>query len=247
MRKLLTTNLIIVVFIVNLTFSSFAENNSGNTKTVEPQINAHSNLSLLSDNFNNKSFSLAGDKQDVRLAIINIQIDPLGILFFGPQVSLDLQIANFIAIGPDFTWHYAGLLYQMFMTDFFSDGTTLGLETYGIGGHMKFLIPTGSGRNRPYVGFGYEKFFGEETYDDSDLGMKYANYKSNVLHVDLGFKHLTEGSFNFSIGLTLAVSKVAESSYYYESNTDDINYYEPGETMVFPILQMVLGWQIGSH
>jgi hypothetical protein len=181
------------------------------------------------------------------LAILNLQIDVLGVLFFGPQVSLDLQIGNFLAIGPDFTWHYAGFLYQGFMTEFFSDGTTLGLSTYGYGGHMKFLIPAGSGRNRPYVGWGYEKFIGEETYDDGSLGMKYANYKSNVLHFDLGYRRLTEGSFNFSIGLSLAVSKVAESSYYYESNPDDIDYYEPGETMVFPLLQMALGWQIGPH
>lgn len=242
MKKTVLFKLIALLLITSCFITAKAENDPEPEKT--KQTVTISDYAFLQNEYS--GYSLNDKSDDVRLAILNIQVDPLGILFFGPQVSLDLQIANFIAIGPDFTWHYAGLLYQLFMTDFFSDGTALGLKTYGVGGHMKFLIPTGSGRNRPYLGFGYEKFFGEETYDDWDLGMKYSNYKSDVLHVDLGFKHLTEGSFNFSIGLSLAVSKVSESSYYYESNPD-INYNEPGETMVFPLLQMGLGWQIGPH
>jgi hypothetical protein len=243
MKKTVLFKLIALLLILSFFITAKAENDPEPEKS--KQTSTITDYSFLLNE--SSTYSLKDNSDDVRLAILNIQVDPLGILFFGPQVSLDLQIANFIAIGPDFTWHYAGLLYQMFMTDFFSDGTTLGLKTYGIGGHMKFLIPTGSGRNRPYAGFGYEKFFGEETYDDYSLGMKYSDYKSDVLHVDLGFKHLTKGSFNFSIGLSLAVSKVAETSYYYESDPEEIYYNEPGETMVFPLLQMGLGWQIGPH
>jgi hypothetical protein len=244
MRKFFAIGFLLLVILFSFSFNGMAENDPTAEKNNQLNIEKKSNSPILNENFSTLELT---PSDEVRLAFMNIQIDVLGVLFFGPQVSLDFQIANFLAIGPDFTWHYAGFLYQGFMTEFFSDGTTLGLGTYGIGGHMRFLIPAGSGRNRPYVGFGYEKFYGEETYDDWDLGMKYSNYKSNVLHVDLGFKHLTEGSFSFSIGLSLAVSKVSESSYYYESNPDDINYYEPGETMVFPLLQMAMGWQIGPH
>lgn len=244
MRNFIIIKFLLLAVLVSIFFSVMAENDPADMKKDQSKIESNFNSPNLNENFSTLELE---PSDEVRLAFMNIQIDVLGVLFFGPQVSLDFQIANFLAIGPDFTWHYAGFLYQGFMTEFFSDGTALGLGTYGIGGHMKFLIPTGSGRNRPYVGFGYEKFYGEETYDDWDLGMKYSNYESNVLHVDLGFKHLTEGSFSFSIGLSLAVSKVSESSYYYESNPDDINYYEPGETMIFPLLQMALGWQIGPH
>lgn len=242
MKKQIFFNLVAVSFLVFFFSAAMAEND------LLPE---NQNMATVTDNMlllnNTSTISLAPQSDEVRLAILNLQVDVLGVLFFGPQVSLDLQIGNFLAIGPDFTWHYAGFLYQGFMTEFFNDGTTLGLGTYGYGGHMKFLIPAGSGRNRPYVGWGYEKFIGEETYEDWDLGTKYANYKSNVLHFDLGYKRLTEGSFNFSIGLSIAVSKVSESSYYYKSNPDVVDYYEPGETMVFPLLQMALGWQIGTH
>ncbi|OFX84278.1 MAG: hypothetical protein A2W99_00730 [Bacteroidetes bacterium GWF2_33_16] len=245
MRRLITINLIVLFLFINHCSVAFAENNQEKEDEIKNQNVTVADYSFLLNESTN--LTLLPQSDDVRLALMNIQIDVLGVLFFGPQVSLDFQIANFLAIGPDFSWHYAGFLYQGFMTEFFSDGTTLGIGTYGIGGHMKFLIPVGSGSNRPYVGFGYEKFYGEETYDDWDLGMKYSDYKSNVLHFDLGYKRLTEGSFNFSIGLSIAVSKVAESRYYYESDPNEINYYEPGETMVFPLLQMALGWQIGPH
>lgn len=247
MRKLLKIYLFSSLLFFGFLTQCLAGNNLTYLETDENKVIKTSDFDMNLKQIEKSNFNLYDDG-DVRLAIMNIQVDVLGVLFFGPQVSLDFQFANVIAIGTDFTWHYAGFLYQGFMTEFFNDGTTLGLGTYGIGGHMKFLIPAGSGRNRPYVDFGYEKFFGEETYDDFDLGdKKYSEYKSNVLHVGVGYKRITEGSFNFSIGLSVAVSKVAESLYYYDSNPDEINYYEPGETMVFPLLQMTLGWQIGTH
>lgn len=243
MRKLIVIKLLFLVVLSNIWINAIAEDNNKTTTTNQTFLKSD-NLFLKASDIN---YGLNAKSDECKLAILNLQVDVLGVLFFGPQVSLDLQIGNFIAFGPDFTWHYAGFLFQGFMTEFFSDGTTIGMGTYGIGGHMKFLIPAGSGFNRPYVGFGYEKFIGEETYEDESLGTKFSEYRSNVLHFDLGYKRLTEGSFNFSVGLSIAVSKVAWSGYYYESNPDDMEYYEPGETMVFPLLQLAIGWQIGPH
>ncbi|MDY6801071.1 MAG: hypothetical protein SVU94_07580 [Bacteroidota bacterium] len=79
------------------------------------------------------------------LSLMNLQVDVLGIIFFGPQLTLDFQFANMIAIGPYFRWHYVGVFYQGVVTEWFSDETSTSVASYSIGGQAKFLIPTGSG------------------------------------------------------------------------------------------------------
>jgi len=102
--------LIIVIPCYAITYTSKVNSEKNKTKLSAGYSNSF--------NENNYQPSFLETDDEYRLGIMNIQIDAIGVLFFGPQVSLDFQFANFIAIGPDFTWHYAGLLYQMFMTDF---------------------------------------------------------------------------------------------------------------------------------
>ena len=122
---------------------------------IEPVNSSHTKLSstLIEQN----SISISPPASEYDLSIMNLQIDLLGILFFGPQVTLDFQFADMIAVGPYVRWHYAGVVYQGIVTDWFSAETTTSLASYSVGGQAKFLIPVGNGQHRPYIELGLEK------------------------------------------------------------------------------------------
>lgn len=185
-------------------------------------------------------------ESDYDLAIMNLQVDAMGLIFFGPQVCLDFQIANLIAVGPYFRWNFAGVLYQGVITNWFTDESTPSPGSYGIGVQAKVLIPIGSGQHRPYVGFGFERFKGEESYDPGgSWGEHIWEYKSNIYHVDLGYRMLTSGSFNLSVGLSLGVSAETENIDYYESGDEGIDH-NTLNTRFIGMLQIGLGWQLGK-
>lgn len=176
---------------------------------------------------------------------MNLQVDVLGLFFFGPQVSLDFQFANMIAVGPYMRWHYAGLIYQGIVTDWFTAETTTSLASYSVGAQAKVLIPIGSGQHRPFVGFGYEKSFGSDSYDPGGtLGKRIYEYETNVFHIDLGYRLLTNSSFNLSAGISIGISKDTKSIGFYENEEDVITNYDL-ETRILPMVQIILGWQLG--
>lgn len=185
-------------------------------------------------------------ESDYDLSIMNLQVDVLGLVFFGPQVSLDFQLANIVAIGPYIRWNYAGFLYQGVITDWFTDESTPSPASYGIGIQAKVLIPIGSGQHRPYVGFGYERFKGEESYDPGGTWGKHIwEYKSNIYHFDLGYRLLTSKSFNLSVGLSLGASIETDNIDYYEFGDDPIDH-NILNTRFIGMLQVGLGWQLGK-
>jgi hypothetical protein len=96
-------------------------------------------------------------ESDYDLSLMNLQVDAMGFLMFGPQIALDFQFANMIAIGPFFRWNFAGLIYQGVITDWFYEETVVSPASYGIGLQAKVLIPIGSGMHRPYAGVSYER------------------------------------------------------------------------------------------
>lgn len=184
---------------------------------------------------------------DVNLKLMNLQFDPLGFIFWGPQLNLDFQIADVIAVGPYVRWNYAGVIYQGIVTDWFSSETTVSAASYGIGISGKVLPPIGSGKHRPYIDVGFEKFKGKDSYDPDGLfGRHYYEYKANVFHVGAGYRMITEGSFNLSIGILILILKETENFDYYEfESTLDHNPLEP--THLGATLQLALGWQFGGN
>ena len=202
---------------------------------------------LLSTNYlNTENNFMNSASTDYELALMNLQVDILGVLFFGPQISLDFQFDNMIAVGPYLRWNYAGVLYQGVVTDWFSDGSTASPASYGIGVQAKVLFPIGSGQHRPYAGFGYERFRGKDTYDSGDeRGEHIWEYKSNIFHFDFGYRMLTDSGFNLSVGLSLGVSNETENIDYYELELALIDYNTLSARFI-GMLQLGLGWQIGN-
>ncbi|NOQ26806.1 MAG: hypothetical protein GQ564_15710 [Bacteroidales bacterium] len=231
MKKIITLFLALVL----ISFNNYATD--GNKKGNENILLSKYSLS------NSKSFNSYDTEYD--LALMNLQLDVMGFLMFGPQVSLDFQFANMIAVGPYIRWNYAGLLYQGVITDWFYESTLVSPASYGIGVQAKALIPIGSGMNRPYFGVSYERFKGEESYDPGGTEGKHIwEYKSNIILVNMGYRMITSSSFNLSLGLSLGVSSETENLDYYEfdeSNVDHNILY----SRFIGMLQIGLGWQLG--
>lgn len=205
------------------------------------------NKTLLIQNSDLALNSYSTPSSDVNLKLMNFQFDPLGFIFFGPQFNLDFQIADIIAVGPYFRWNYAGVLYHAVITDWFSEdgGPTIG--SYGVGIAGKVLPPIGSGRHRPYIEIGYEKFKGKEAYDPGGTyGKHYYEYKANVFHFGAGYRMITDESFNLSIGIFIAISKETENYDYYEFEST-IDYNSLADPQVYPGIQLLLGWQFGGN
>ena len=191
-------------------------------------------------------YSINSSESEYDLSLMNLQLDVIGIVFFGPQLTLDFQFANMIAIGPYVRWHYAGVIYQGIVTDWFSDGTTTSLASYALGAQAKFLIPVGSGQHRPYLEVGYEKSIGSDSWDPGGTwGRRIYEYQSNVFHFNFGYRLLTKSSFNLSAAIGIGISKDTKSIGYYEFGEDPIDYYSL-DTRVLPMLQIMLGWQLGK-
>ena len=193
-----------------------------------------------------ETLSLSPSESNVRLKLINIQVDPLGFLFFGPQAGVDIQVANFFAIGPYVRWNYAGLLYQASITDWFTDNPYISPGSYGVGISAKIIPPTGSGKHRPYVDLGFERFKGEESWSTGGtLGDHIYQYKANIFHIGAGYRLVTEGSFNLSVGIFMGIYKEIENIDYYEVESE-IDHNSLSDPVAYPGLQLQLGWQLGK-
>mgnify|MGYP001043927210 CR=1 FL=1 len=184
---------------------------------------------------------------DYDLSLMNLQVDPLGILFFGPQLSFDFQFANMITVGPYVRWHYAGVLYQAVVTDWFSESSNVSVESFSYGLQMKFLIPVGTGQHRPFFGLGAEKSQGEEVFDSEGPSGedRIGTFEQNIYHFDFGYRYQSGSAFNLSVSLGLALSQDTENIAFYDSNEDNYDSYDL-ETRFLPLLQLQLGWQLGK-
>jgi len=215
---------------------------------IEPEKSITTNPLMLNYGNIENSYAKSALSNDTEfdLALMNLQVDFLGIVFFGPQVTLDFQFANMIAVGPYVRWHYAGVLYQGMVTDWFSDGSSASLASYSLGIQAKVLIPVGTGQHRPYFELGYEKSRGSDSYDPGGTyGDHVYEYESNVFHFNVGYRLLTESSFNLSAALGIGISKETKNIDYYEIDEGGIDY-NALETRVLPMVQLIMGWQLGK-
>jgi len=215
---------------------------------IEPEKSITTNPLMLNYGNIENSYAKSALSNDTEfdLALMNLQVDFLGIVFFGPQVTLDFQFANMLAVGPYVRWHYAGVLYQGMVTDWFSDGSSASLASYSLGIQAKVLIPVGTGQHRPYFELGYEKSRGSDSYDPGGTyGDHVYEYESNVFHFNVGYRLLTESSFNLSAALGIGISKETKNIDYYEIDEGGIDY-NALETRVLPMVQLIMGWQLGK-
>ena len=132
------------------------------------------------------------------------------------------------------------------VTDWFTDETTTSPASYSFGLQAKFLFPVGSGQHRPYLELGYEKSIGSDSWDpDGTYGERIYEYESNVFHFNFGYRLMTISSFNLSAAIGVGISKDTKNIGYYEFGEEPTDYYSL-ETRVLPMVQLMLGWQLGN-
>ena len=69
------------------------------------------------------------------------QVDPLGLVEFGPAISLEFRILQDIYITPYYRYYYAGLLYHARYTDFWRSANIKVIPaSMGFGVSVKSLI-----------------------------------------------------------------------------------------------------------
>ncbi len=199
---------------------------------------------------------------DYQLSPVNLQLDVLGVLFYGPQICVDFQLSDMIALGPSFRWMYAGALFQALVTNWFDSDYKISPSTLSFGGQAKLFLPLGTERNRPFITAGYERIYinysreepvlvfpsktGNTQYKPAQFDQEYRKYivesVSNGLYIGIGYRHHSSQQFNISGQLGFIFAKETKSIGYYEEHPNVIEEYVPG-TITMPVLQLVLGWQ----
>lgn len=191
--------------------------------------------------------NLSADDSDYRLKLMNLQVDPLGVIFYGPQVAFDFQFANLIAVGPYVRWHYAGVFYRAIVTDWFSESSNVEAGSFSYGGQIKFLIPAGSGQHRPFISLTAEKSQGEEIFiSETNSGDdEIYSFEQFIFTFNGGYRYTAPSGFNLSASLGMGVAQDVENIHFYASDED--NYENiPLETRIIPMMQLTLGWQLGN-
>jgi len=61
----------------------------------------------------------------------------------------------------------------------------------------------------------------------------------------VGYRLLTESSFNLSAALGIGISKETKNIDYYEFDEGGVDY-NALETRVLPMVQLIMGWQLGK-
>lgn len=204
------------------------------------QINKKGKTILLSP-----KYSINPSESEYDLSLMNFQVDVLGIIFFGPQVSLDFQFADLIAVGPSFRWSYAGLFSQAMITDWWYEGRQTALDSYSFGAQAKILIPIGAGHHRPYVGIGIERYRNAKIIPSEDNRGKYTfESKGNNYILNLGYRFIRDNGFNISFGVGIGITVESELNTYYE-NGEEGDVYDL-DTKMLGMLNLNFGWPIGN-
>ena len=234
--------LIITLLCVQL-FGHFNYATEPVSSEIEEKTHFETNAPVFSHN--NSLSALKLQDTQYTLQPVNIQLDVLGLMFFGAQLAVDFQFIDMIAVGPFFRWHYAGFLYHAAVTNWFDDGTTVNPGSFSVGGHAKVLLPLGTGKHRPMFIAGYERSSGSRWRDPGGTWGKYTyEYESNVFHFGAGYRNISNSAFNLTIAAAIGISNEIKSIGYYDYGGEIDSYML--ETNVYPIIQIGLGWQFGN-
>lgn len=190
-------------------------------------------------------YSMGSSNSEYELPLMNFQLDVLGIVFFGPQVNLDFQFADLIAVGPSFRWSYAGVFAQAMNTDWWYEGRKTELNSYSFGIQAKVIIPIGAGRHRPYIGVGMERYRdGRINNGEDERGDLTFESKGNNYILSLGYRVIKESGFNYSIGIGIGIKNETELNTYYDNGDAGATY--DLDTKMLGMLNLTFGWPIGN-
>lgn len=155
---------------------------------------------------------------DDRVERIIWQVDPLGLIEYGPAISLELRIFQNTFITPHFRYYYGGLLYHARYTDFWKSSDVRVIPaSMGLGVSIKSLLGNIQSPGRFYWGGYFEYGFGG--YDEKDAGAfgDQLNREADIMvGGTFGHKWLFKSRRSLNLGGVAGVAYPTKLGYYLE-------------------------------
>lgn len=145
------------------------------------------------------------------------QVDPLGIVQFGPVMGVEFLAGQNSYIDVHYRWVYGGLLYHMLASDFFNRDYQASITNSGIGIGYKYMLPSRSS-HRMYIGGFLEHLKMSETYNPGEWNEEESKTKGIVYCADWGYRwHFSKMSL--SVGANIGF----QNSYYSKYSDEDFS------------------------
>ena len=171
------------------------------------------------------------------LAQRSFNINPLGLLQFGPIFQYEIKTSENSVVAPYFRYGYLGVVTHALYTEF-DDNSELSPATFGVGIGMKgFMEPVG---NTWYYG-GFAEFnIGKVQYDIGEPDE--TEFKDNAVAFvsNLGYRWRNRDNKYVNVGLFAGVNIDLKAESYYVSDRSLEGTYE--ETLFFAMIELAFGW-----
>lgn len=185
-----------------------------------------------------KSKNVSGDKKPVQ---VGIYADPLGLIEFGPMIGTDIIIHSHLILNAHVRFSSLGALMYLETKDD-NDGTPYKLDGVGIGGGIKYMIPSRIGGF--YMGAFFEYGSGKQYYaKDEDWNWE-SESKYFVAAPDLGYKFLFKNGLFINTGLTFGAAFVYQDQWHHlENYNDDSSWHDNGSSIhPFGMIDLGIGY-----
>lgn len=171
------------------------------------------------------------------LAAKSFNINPLGLLQFGPILQYEIKTSQNAVFAPYFRYAYLGVVSHVLYTGF-EDGSSLSPASFGIGAGLKgFSTPVG---NSFYYG-GFAEF--NTAKARYDIGETYeTELKENGIAIvsNLGYRWRRTSGKYLNVGLFAGVYSELKSEERYVSD-GSLESTDKG-TMFFAMFELAFGW-----
>jgi hypothetical protein len=155
-----------------------------------------------------QSFSQEKQKADsiysersAELPAITWNINPVGILLYGPIIQLEFKVSNKCYIVPWIRYSYAGLVSTYQWTNFESDQKYDPSSIAFAVGFRKFL-PGDKSLENVYYGFFAEYSHESGLHDTQTSGYEYKQTRDAIaVYVNLGYRYHSKKNFYVSLGI----------------------------------------------
>lgn len=180
----------------------------------------------------------AVSKTELSLPKLTINVNPLGLLQFGPVLQGEFRVTRQGYFTPHIRVPYLGLLYHVINADRESDEVTVSPVALGVGAGYKNIFPTAKGGW--YFGGVVEYSFGSSEGNDGD------DWKSEFSNIAImpngGYRwRWPEKGRSISVGAYAGVYTALRDEWWYTTNPG--RTFDERSTTALLMLELSFGWE----
>jgi hypothetical protein len=183
-----------------------------------------------------KELAGSGAGQVQPMKALDLLVNPLGFLQFGPVVQLDFRITPALYGNAHVRLHGLGLLSHLILD------SEPQYYAFAVGGGVRYFFVSQYVPHAPYVGFiaefGYNPYFG-----DVDTAYEYEGTSLYLTFVANGGYRWRFGTFILQVGAYAGVSPTISSQWHYLS-TPSVSREGDLTTVFFGMLELSIGWEL---